>query len=253
MTAGASLARSACGAALPLGTHADGNALRASYRAGVVDRLLRPVKARALSPLSAALARHLGCAGASRLTLLGLLVGLAAAAAAALGAFAWALGLWLANRLLDGLDGEVARRLHTAGDRGGYLELMADLVVYVTLPLGAAAGATGLLGAEALVTSPWTWPLAALLLASYYVNLGSYALLAALLEKRGRGAAARGDPTSLVMPAGLIEGTETLLLVALMLAFPTLLPFWFGLTAALVALGAAQRTLWAARMLGSER
>ena len=219
----------------------------------MVDRLLRPVKARALAPLSTALAQRLGRVGADRLTLLGLLVGLAAAVAAAVGAFTLALALWLANRLLDGLDGEVARRLGTASDRGGYQELMADLVVYAALPLGAAAGASGLLNAEPLVTSPWTWPLAALVLASYYVNLGSYALLAALLEKRGQGAAARGDPTSMVIPAGLIEGAETLVLVALMLAFPAWLPLWFGITAALVALGAAQRTLWAARTLGRER
>ena len=216
----------------------------------MVDRLLRPVKARALSPLSTALARRLGRAGADRLTGLGLLVGIAAAVAAAVGAFALALALWLANRLLDGLDGEVARQTRSASDRGGYLDLLADLVVYAALPLGAAAGASGLLGTEPLVTSPWTWPLAALVLASYYVNLGSYALLAALLEKRGQGAAARGDPTSIVMPAGLIEGTETLVLVALMLAFPAWLPVWLGITAALVALGAAQRTLWAARTLG---
>ena len=218
----------------------------------VVDRLLRPVKARALAPLSAVLARSLARFGAGPVTLLGLGVGLAAALAAAFGAFAAALPLWLLNRVLDGLDGEVARALGRADDRGGYLDLLTDLLVYAAVPLGAAAGATGLLGNEPLVTSAWTWPLAALLLASYYVNLGSYTLLAASLEKRGRGAAARGDPTSIVMPAGLIEGAETLLLVALMLAFPTLLPTWFALTALLVFVTAAQRAVWASRTLRSE-
>ena len=215
----------------------------------MVDRLLRPVKARLLAPLSARLARALVRLGAAPVTLLGLAVGLAAAAAAALGAFVPALALWLLNRLLDGLDGEIARALGRADDRGGYLDLLTDLVVYAAVPLGAAAGATGLLGAEPLVSGPWTWPLAALLLASYYVNLGSYSLLAALLEKRGLGAAARGEATSLVMPAGLIEGAETVLLVALMLTLPALLPLWFGLTAGLVGITAAQRALWAAHAL----
>ena len=217
----------------------------------VVDRLLRPVKSRALAPVSAVLARALARFGAGPVTLLGLAVGLAAAFAAAFGAFALALALWLVNRLLDGLDGEVARALGRASDHGGYLDLLTDLLVYAALPLGAAAGATGLLGSEPLVTSAWTWPLAALLLASYYLNLGSYTLLAALLEKRGQGAAARGDPTSIVMPAGLVEGAETLLLVALMLAFPSLLPTWFALTALLVFATAGQRALWASRTLRS--
>lgn len=215
----------------------------------MIDRALRPVKARVLAPLSVRLAHALRGQGALPVTITGLLVGLAAAVTAALGAFGPALGLWLLNRLLDGLDGEVARRLGGADDRGGYLDLMTDLVVYAAVPLGAAAGVSGIVAGEALVASPWTWPLAALLLATYYVNLGSYALLAALLEKRGRGAAARGDTTSLVMPAGLIEGTETVVLVALMLAFPSSLPLWLGLTAALVALTAAQRAWWAARAL----
>jgi phosphatidylserine synthase len=215
----------------------------------VVDRLLRPVKARALGPASVALAGALGRLGAGPLTALALAVGLASAVAAALGAFGLALALWLLNRLVDGIDGEVARALDGASDRGGYLDLLGDLVVYAALPLGAAAGASGLAGAAALVTSPWTWPLAALVLASYYVNLGSYTILAALLEKRGRGADAHGDPTSVVMPAGLVEGVETIVLVALMLAFPAHLPMWFAITAALVLLTAGQRALWASRTL----
>lgn len=216
----------------------------------VVDRLLRPVKARLLAPPARALA-SCGPAAATLLTAAGLAAGLAAAAAAALGAFTLALGLWLLNRLLDGLDGEVARAAGAADDRGGYLDLLADLVVYAAIPLGAAAGVGGALGGPVLLESPWTWPLAALLLASYYLNIGSLALLSALLEKRGEGATARGDATSLRMPAGLIEGTETLLLVALMLALPQQLPWWFALTAGLVLTTAAQRAAWGARALAA--
>jgi len=219
----------------------------------VVDRALRPVKTRLLAPLSRTLAQRLGPRAADRLTTIGLALGLAAALAAALGAFVSALVLWLANRLVDGLDGDVARLRGSdpagANDRGGYFDLLADLSVYAALPLGAAAGASGLLGGDALVTSPWLWPLTALVLASYYVNMGSFALLAALLEKRGQGAAAHGDVTSLRMPAGLIEGAETIVLVALMLAFPAQLPAWLALTAALVTLTALQRAAWAWRAL----
>ena len=219
----------------------------------MVDRILRPLAERALAPVTAVLARHSGPGAATRMTLLALAVGVWAGLAAAAGAFGLALALWLLNRLLDTLDGALARSLGVASDRGGYLDLLFDYVVYAAVPLGAAAGASGLLGSEPLVLSAWLWPLAALLLATYYVNLGSYALLAALLEKRGRGAAAKGDRTAVIMPAGLVEGAETLLLVTLMLALPKLLPLWFGITAALVAVTAAQRALWAWRELGSAR
>jgi hypothetical protein len=86
-------------------------------------------------------------------------------------------------------------------------------------------------------------------LATYYVNLGSYAVLAALMEKDGRGAPSRGEPTSMVMPAGLVEGFETIVLVTLMLAFPSQLAWWFALTAVLVAATEAQRASWGWRRL----
>lgn len=215
----------------------------------VIDRSLRTVKRNALSPVSAVLAHRLVRRGAGPVTLAGLAIGLAAALAAALGAFAAALALWLLNRLLDGLDGEVARRLGHADDRGGYFDLLVDLSVYAAVPIGAAIGTAGLAGGSGTPGSVWTWPLVAALLATYYVNLGSYAFLAALMEKRGRGAAERGEATSLVMPAGLVEGFETVVLVSAMLAFPGQLPVWLGLTAVLVAVTAGQRAWWANRTL----
>ncbi len=218
----------------------------------MIDRSLRTVKRHALTPVSTLLAHRLVRRGAGPVTLAGLGIGLAAALAAALGAFAAALTLWLLNRVLDGLDGEVARRLGRANDQGGYLDLLVDLTVYAAVPIGAAIGTVGLLGTSGGPGSAWTWPLVAVLLATYYVNLGSYAFLAALMEKRGRGAAARGETTSLVMPAGLVEGFETVVLVSAMLVFPTQLSLWLALTAALVAVTAAQRAWWGTRMLAGE-
>jgi len=218
----------------------------------VIDRSLRTVKRRALTPISTLLAHRLVRRGAGPVTWAGLGIGLAAALAAALGAFVAALALWLLNRVLDGLDGEVARRLGRADDRGGYLDMLVDLTVYAAVPIGAAIGTAGLAGATGAPGSAWTWPLVAALLATYYVNLGSYAFLAALMEKRGRGVAARGEATSLVMPAGLVEGFETVVLVSAMLAFPAQLPLWLGLTAALVAVTAVQRAWWGTRMLAGE-
>jgi phosphatidylglycerophosphate synthase len=216
----------------------------------VIDRALRSIKTRTLGPLAHALRR----VPPGAITGVGLAVGVAAAAAAAQGAFSLALGLWLANRVLDGLDGEVARAAVAGAtrqsDRGGYLDLMADLTVYAAVTLGVAAGATGAFGGEPLAPAAATWALAALLLATYYVNLGSYTVLAALLEKRGRGAGPRGDSTSIVMPAGLIEGAETIVLFVVMLALPHLAPVWFAIGAFLVGVTALQRVVWSARTLG---
>jgi phosphatidylglycerophosphate synthase len=229
---------------------------------GVLDRPLRPLKRRALAPLT----RALRGVRPGRITALALASGLLAALAAALGAFGAALAAWLTNRVLDGVDGEVARAqagrvsspergpqpadgAGSGSDRGGYFDLLGDLTVYAAVTLGVAAGAAGTLTGRPLAPATTTWALAALVLASYYVNLGSLTLLSALLEKRGWGAAVRGEPTSVTLPDGLIEGTETLLLVTLMLALPSYAPTLFAVTAALVIVTAAQRAYHAARVL----
>jgi phosphatidylserine synthase len=215
----------------------------------MVDRRLRALKRDAFEPVASRLAVRLGRRGALPITALALFVGAAAALAAASGAFGVALAAWLASRLLDGLDGEVARSLGRADDVGGYLDLLADYVVYAVVPIGAAVGATAPWSPLGPDPSPWIWPGVAAVLATYYVNLGSYAVLAALMEKDGRGAPSRGEPTSMVMPAGLVEGFETIVLVTLMLAFPSQLDWWFALTAVLVAATAAQRASWGWRRL----
>jgi phosphatidylglycerophosphate synthase len=196
------------------------------------DTQLRPWKDRLLDPLASRLDR----AGApSLLTGLSLTSGVAAGVAAGYGAIVWSLALWAVSRLADGLDGAVARQTGTAHDLGGYLDMLADSVVYAAIPLGVAA-ASG----EARV-----WAAAAILIASFYVNAISWAYLSALLEKRGRGADAMAAPTSVRMPPGLVEGTETMLLYTLMLALPGQAVVWFWLMAVLVALTVVQRLRWA--------
>lgn len=207
------------------------------------------MKARVLAPLADVAARRLGADAGMRLSGAAVVAGVASALLAAGGAFAWALALWLLNRTLDGLDGEAARRQGRSSDRGGYLDLVFDGLVYAAVPLGAAWGRAA---PPEIATDPslvWTWVALGLLLGAYYVNLGTHAFLAALLEKRGRGADVRGEATSMTMPAGLVEGAETVVLVALMLAFPQLLTAWFLVTAAAVAATAAQRAWWASRRL----
>ena len=93
-----------------------------------------------LSPALDAAGQRLAAAGVPPvvLTAAGWAAGVGACAAAALRAWPVALGLWLANRLLDGLDGPTARAAHRSGEAGGFLDIVADFSVYAGIILGLA-------------------------------------------------------------------------------------------------------------------
>lgn len=201
----------------------------------MVDKALRVPKQRLLEPL----VKRLGQVSPAFLTLTGLGVGLLAALIAALG-YPWpALGMWLVNRLIDGLDGELARFRDTQSDFGGYLDIMADLCVYAALPIGLTLAQP----------SASAWFALAALLGSFYINAGSWMYLAALLEKRALGAARRGEKTSITMPTGIIEGTETVVFYTLFLALPPFFVPLFWTLAILVLVTTVQRLLWAYKTL----
>src|SRR5262249_1670469 len=75
--------------------------------------------------------------GADNVSVLGLAFGIASALAIALGHFWIGLTLFLLNRLADGLDGAVARAT-TRTDRGGFLDITFDFLVYGAIPLAFA-------------------------------------------------------------------------------------------------------------------
>jgi phosphatidylglycerophosphate synthase len=97
-----------------------------------------------LAPALEAGGSRLAAAGVSpaALTAAGWAAGAGACAATALRAWPVALGLWLANRLLDGLDGPVARA-GAATDAGGFLDIVADFSVYAGIILGLAVAVPG--------------------------------------------------------------------------------------------------------------
>ena len=204
----------------------------------MLDLRLRPLKERATRGLAGRVARWCS-AGALTAASLGLALG--AAAAAATGLPLVAVVGWLASRLLDGLDGPVARARGEASDLGGYLDVVGDTVGYAAIPLGVAVGIDG----------PTTWVAVACLEAVLYVNAISWTFLAAVLEKRGAGATSRGELTTVTMPPAVVEGTETIVLYAVMLAVPAWATAVCGAMAALVALNVVQRLMWARRHLRS--
>ena len=201
----------------------------------MLDHTLRVYKDDLLRPI----AGQLGRISPNAITLLALVIGLAAAGAAALQWYWGALGLWLLNRVFDGLDGMVARAHARQSDFGGYLDIVLDFVVYAAVPVGFFLGNQSGANALALI----------LLLSSFYVNAASWIYLSAILEKRAAGAGARGELTTVTMPTGLVGGAETILFYCAFLAWPGGLPWLFGAMTAMVLVGIGQRLWWARRNL----
>lgn len=144
---------------------------------------------------------------ANLLTLLGLLVGLASVPLLAIEAYGWALACCLANRLVDGLDGAVARA-RGATDFGGYADIIADMVFYAAVVFGFA------------LARPDNALWAALLLAAFVGTATSFLGRAAISAKRGEQTTKRGRK-SFYHAAGVVEGTETVAFIMVMLIFPS--------------------------------
>jgi phosphatidylglycerophosphate synthase len=148
--------------------------------------------------------------GANAISVIGFAFGLGAAAAIAQGQFVLGLGLLLANRLADGLDGAVARQ-RGATDFGGYLDIVLDFLVYNAMVVGFALAAPG-------NVAP------ALFLMLSFVGTGTtflaYAILAA---KRGLTHERQGRKSFYYL-GGLAEGSETLLFFALACVLPQHFP-----------------------------
>ncbi len=181
----------------------------------MLDRPVRALLERPVNALAAALDRP-GITP-DGLTVAGLVLGLASAVAAALQLWALALVLWLVSRVIDGLDGALARRRRADGrvtgdsEAGGFLDITADFVVYGATVLGVALGAT------AAFDAPWQ-PFAAVLLA-YYVNGAALLAFSSIAERTGRRI---DDGRSLSFLGRIAEGTETIVVHSLWL----IVPFW---------------------------
>ncbi len=202
----------------------------------MLDLRLRPLKDRLLALTAARIARH---AQANTLTGLSVGITLAAAGLAAAGQPVGALVAWLAGRVLDGLDGPVARHQGAASDFGGYLDMVADTIGYAAVPIGVAIGAD----------RHATWIAVAVLLGSFFVNAISWSYLAAVMEKNGAGASTTGEVTTITMPPALIEGTETIVVFSLFILLPEQATWLFAAMAALVGVNVIQRLIWARRIL----
>lgn len=180
-----------------------------------------------------------------RITVAGLVLGMASAAGAALTWWWPALVLWLLSRLLDGLDGALARVRRAQQDAfgepseaGGFLDITCDFVVYGATVFGVAVGASTAFDA------PW-WPFALVLL-SYYVNGAAFLAFSSIAERTGKRI---DDGRSLSFLGRLAEGAETIVVHSLWLIVPMFAWQIAVLWAAFVALSAIQRIVVGYRAL----
>ena len=148
---------------------------------------------------------------ADALSWTGFVLGMGAAVTIASGQFLVGLALLLASRLMDGLDGAVARATQPT-DRGGFLDITLDFVFYASIPLAFAVADPD---ANALA--------AAVLLASFIGTGSSFLAFAIVAEKRQLQSLAFPDK-SFYFLGGLTEATETLAAFVAMCLWPQ----WFA-------------------------
>src|SRR4029450_3100111 len=167
---------------------------------------------------------------ANAFSIAGLAIGLTTIPLLAWGRYEMALLVILLNRLIDGLDGAIARSRGTT-PFGGYLDIMCDMAFYAAAPLGFA------------LARPDNALWAALLLASFVCTASSFLGRAILAAPRGEPADGDGGRKSSFHAAGIVEGRETIAAFVLFCPFPQAFPWLAGSFAVLCFWTATARIL----------
>ncbi|MCM2286034.1 MAG: CDP-alcohol phosphatidyltransferase family protein [Desulfobacula sp.] len=119
----------------------------------------------------------------------------------------------LLNRIMDGLDGALAR-LTGPTDAGGFLDICLDFIFYSAVAAGFA------------LASPEANALAAALLIFGFVGTGTSFLAFAALARKHHLTSPAYPHKSIYYMGGLTEGTETLVFFILICLFPDWFPFF---------------------------
>jgi phosphatidylglycerophosphate synthase len=147
--------------------------------------------------------------------------------------FAAALGFIVLNRIVDGLDGAIAR-INGPTEFGGYLDTICDYVFYLSIPV-----AFGLI-------DPVNQIPALLLVASFTLTAVSFLAFAAIAARQISGDGVHG-PKAFIYSTGLMEGGETIAFFLLFCLFPGFFPTLAIIFAALCLLTVVQRFILAAK------
>jgi phosphatidylglycerophosphate synthase len=190
-----------------------------------IQQALRPLMTRAGRTLV-----RLGV-GADAISFTGFALGMAAATAIAFQHFLPGLALLLLSRLMDGLDGAVARATRPT-DRGGFLDITLDFLFYAAIPLAFA------------IADPAANALPAAVLLAAFIGTGSSFLAFAIVAEKRRLQSVAFPDKSFYFLGGLTEATETITAFAAMCLWPQWFPQIACGFAALCAITIALRMVW---------
>lgn len=194
------------------------------YHRRMLDEELRRGVKPFYQPLADVLVRS-GATG-NLLTGMGLGIGILCLAFIAIGYNVLGLILWLLNRLLDGLDGEVARLRGETSELGTFLDITADFFMY-----------GGFLVALA-VQHPDSRLALVVLFFAYYMNGSVFLAFSGILNRVG---AERLTERGLHFRRSLTEGFETILAGVIFLALSNHVSLIAWIFAAMVFVSAVQR------------
>lgn len=145
---------------------------------------------------------------ANWITLFGFAFGMMVLPALYFGNTSLALLCVIINRVMDGLDGAVAR-VQGPTDFGGYLDITLDFIFYSTVIFGFA------------LMNPLDNALAASFLIFSFMGTGSSFLAFAIMAEKRKIVRLEYGRKSLYFLGGLAEGTETIALLILICLFPS--------------------------------
>ncbi len=145
-------------------------------------------------------------ATANQVTAGGFALALGSAVAVAAGRPALGMTIWIASRLLDGLDGAVARRAGVTSGLGGFLDITLDMAAYSLMVVAFA------------IRHPAHQLQWLLILVGYVLCITTTAVLSSILEHRR--ALIAGNDRSLQFTAGFAEAGETTVVYVLLALFP---------------------------------
>lgn len=175
----------------------------------MLDPYVRPI----IDPPLNALGKRLVLLGftANIMTLMGFLFGLMAISSIIFHQYTLAAAFIVINRLMDGLDGAIARQ-SKATDFGGFLDIVCDFIIYSGIVF-----AFGLTHPENLFYSSF-------LIFSFIGPITSFLAYAIIASKRQITTQKRGKKSFYYL-GGICEGTET----AAVLILICLIPKYFGI------------------------
>ncbi|MBH0003355.1 CDP-alcohol phosphatidyltransferase family protein [Pseudoalteromonas sp. SWYJZ12] len=184
----------------------------------MLDKFITPIIKPLLTPV--VMLMHKRGITADQLTVVGFLVGLLAVPLLAFEMWYGALVAIALNRILDGLDGALARYANQSSSAGGFLDITLDFLFYAAIPLGF------------ILANPEQNAIAGSLLLATFIGTGSSFLAFAIAAEKFKLEKPQFKYKSFYYLNGLTEGTET---IALFIAF-CIWPQHFAIMASIFAI-----------------